>query len=362
MARLSLSFLGAFRATLDGVTLSGFKSNKVRALLAYLAVELTRPHSRQSLAGLLWPELPDQAAGAALRNALSNLHHLLPDLPSGDSQPFLLVTREAIQFNPRADYWLDVQAFSDQLSVTGDQQSSISALQTAVDLFQGDFLAGFFVADSIPFEEWLLLCSEAYHSQAVTAMQQLGELLIEQGNFRQAQQIARRQLELEPYSETGYRQLIHSLASSGQRSEALLQFSTLRRLLADELEACPEQETIELYETIRSGVTASAGSFSMKPEPPPNLPGQPGLFARADQLLLLNKYLTEALSCQGRVAFITGEPGSGKTTLLAKFSQSAMQQYPGLVAAFGGCAARSGLCSPYLPFVDILSMLSGDIE
>jgi DNA-binding SARP family transcriptional activator len=38
--------LGPFHVTLDGKPVAGFESNKVRALLAYLAVEADRPHSR----------------------------------------------------------------------------------------------------------------------------------------------------------------------------------------------------------------------------------------------------------------------------------------------------------------------------
>ena len=37
MARLSLSLLGGFQATLDGEPITSFRSTKVRALLAYLA-------------------------------------------------------------------------------------------------------------------------------------------------------------------------------------------------------------------------------------------------------------------------------------------------------------------------------------
>jgi DNA-binding SARP family transcriptional activator len=40
----------------------GFESIKVRALLAYLAVEAKWPHRRKALAGLLWPDLPDETA------------------------------------------------------------------------------------------------------------------------------------------------------------------------------------------------------------------------------------------------------------------------------------------------------------
>ena len=53
MARLSLSVLGPFQAALDGEPITDFESDKVRALLAYLAVESERPHRRETLAGLL---------------------------------------------------------------------------------------------------------------------------------------------------------------------------------------------------------------------------------------------------------------------------------------------------------------------
>ena len=67
MPHLSLSLLGTFQATLDGQPIAGFESNKVRALLAYLAVEAGRPHARDELTGLLWPDQPDAAARANLR-------------------------------------------------------------------------------------------------------------------------------------------------------------------------------------------------------------------------------------------------------------------------------------------------------
>ncbi|PKO20769.1 MAG: hypothetical protein CVU38_18325 [Chloroflexi bacterium HGW-Chloroflexi-1] len=59
MVRLSLSLLGPFQVMLDGEPATGFESNKVKALLAYLAVEADRPHPRETLAGLLWPDYPE---------------------------------------------------------------------------------------------------------------------------------------------------------------------------------------------------------------------------------------------------------------------------------------------------------------
>src|SRR5512143_1258942 len=97
MPHLSLSLLGTFQAALDGQPLIGFATNKVRALLAYLVVECERPHSRETLAGLLWSDLPNRAALGNLRYALSNLRETIHDRQV--TLPFLLITRDTIQFN-----------------------------------------------------------------------------------------------------------------------------------------------------------------------------------------------------------------------------------------------------------------------
>jgi DNA-binding SARP family transcriptional activator len=73
MAHLSIALLGPFQACLDGQPITTFKSDKARALLAYLAVEAARPHARDTLAALLWPDWPEAYARSSLRSALANL-------------------------------------------------------------------------------------------------------------------------------------------------------------------------------------------------------------------------------------------------------------------------------------------------
>jgi hypothetical protein len=77
--RWSLRLLGPFVLECDGVPVTGFRSDKVRALLAYLAVEPGRPWSRSTLADLLWPDRPEGVARSNLRSALSNLRRVLDD-------------------------------------------------------------------------------------------------------------------------------------------------------------------------------------------------------------------------------------------------------------------------------------------
>jgi hypothetical protein len=77
--------------TLDGEPATAFESDKVRALLAYLAVEADRPHRREKLIGLLWPDWPERSARQNLSQALCNLRAAIgdrdADLPAGHPFP-----------------------------------------------------------------------------------------------------------------------------------------------------------------------------------------------------------------------------------------------------------------------------------
>ena len=110
MARLSINLLGPFQVTLDGESSSGFEYDKVRALLAYLAVEADRPHRREALAGLLWPDQPEVMARNSLRTALSKLRQATGDRTA--EPPYLQISRDAIQLNTASDHrlvWLDTR-------------------------------------------------------------------------------------------------------------------------------------------------------------------------------------------------------------------------------------------------------------
>ena len=77
MSHLTLAFLAGFEALLDGEPLAAFGTDKVRGLLAYLAIEAGRPHRRAELAALLWPEAPGKKATHNLSQTLLRLRRAL---------------------------------------------------------------------------------------------------------------------------------------------------------------------------------------------------------------------------------------------------------------------------------------------
>jgi DNA-binding SARP family transcriptional activator len=257
MARLSLSLLGSFHVGLDGAAVTTFESEKVRALLAYLAIEANQPHRREALVGLLWPDSSEQAARRNLSQALFNLRQAIDDAHA--TPPYLLISRDAIQFNTASDHTLDVATFTTQLDACDAHPhqrlntctSCTHRLQQAIAVYRGDFLQHFFIADSAAFEEWALLRREALHRRVLDALAHLADSCEQRGEYQAAHRYASRQLELDPWREEAHRQLMRVLALNGERSAALAQYEICRRTLAAELGVEPAAETTLLHRQIQ---------------------------------------------------------------------------------------------------------------
>jgi WD40 repeat protein/serine/threonine protein kinase/two-component SAPR family response regulator len=264
MARLSVSLLGTFRVTLDGQPVTSFEYDKVRALLAYLAVESQQAHRRETLAGLLWPKQPERTARHSLSQALSNLRRAIGDREAARTQgagsKFLLTDHWTIQFNPSSDHDLDVATFKGLLGACEQHQhrelkaceSCSERLGKAVALYQGSFLEGFSLPDSPAFEEWTILNRERLHRLVMEALHRLACYHEQHGEYETGLQHAWRQVELDPWWESAHRQAMRLLALSGQRGAALRQYRECVRVLDEELGVAPAAETTELYERIQA--------------------------------------------------------------------------------------------------------------
>ena len=86
------------------------------------------------------------------------------------------------------------------------------------------------------------------------------------------------------------------------------------------------------------------------------------LVAREEELKKLGRFLDSALSGKGQLVFVTGESGAGKTALVEKFSIYAQKLNTNLIVVNGKCNAHTGFGDPYFPFIELLNLLTGDIE
>ena len=361
------------------------------ALFTYLIVEADRPHRRETLASLLWPERPDTIARANLRQALVRVRRALGDYASpgdgdipppnhggtGQSPPFLFVTLTDVQFNAASDYSLDVAALeASARPLTGGAGRRLQLLPEALC---ADFLAGFAVPDSETFQAWVLNKQEYYHRLALDILEDQNAAFEAAGDFEHAVAAARLQLRMEPWLEEAHRRCMRGLALAGRRDEALHQYELCCRALDAELGAEPAPSTEALFAAIRAGrllpaphpsrLAGQARSSGRSPphdapsaQPLPSLQDNPpaALVAREDELGRLARYLEAALAGETGVAFVSGDAGSGKTMLLEAFATLAMTGRPDLLVAGARCSPGGGL-DPFAPLRRLADTLFGDL-
>src|SRR5438128_11692931 len=125
-----------------GLRLDGLLTQPKRvALLAFLtAATPPRFHRRDTLLGLFWPELDQDHARAALRQALHGLRQGLgTDVLTSRGDEEVGIGEQRL--------WCDVRAFQHALEA--------SDWSSALELYRGGLLEGFFLSDSPEFERWL---------------------------------------------------------------------------------------------------------------------------------------------------------------------------------------------------------------
>ncbi len=344
---IRVRLFGGFEVWHGERQLRGFESQKVRALFVYLACHLGRAFSREHLAGLLWPEQEEDGARHALRQAIYNLRSALPGRDS--ATPPLLVSHGEIRINPSAGLWVDVHAFEDSIKRGAARDAADPHhLATAVQLYRGDFLAGFFVRDSASFEEWLLAEQERLREATVEALRSLIESYRKRGEYRFGLHYARRLVALEPLAEEPRRTLMRFYAMTGRRSQALAEYEDLVALLDRELGVDPLAETRELYESIRDDAPTQGIPITDGEPIGPIIPlaGRRGAWER------LRDCWRRTLAADAPVTVVEGETGIGKTRLIRTFLDAVSGSRR--IVVLRGAGRPSLLPSPFLPWLDLL--------
>ncbi|MGD2157802.1 MAG: AAA family ATPase, partial [Anaerolineales bacterium] len=296
-----------------------------------------------------------------LRQALWRIHKSLEG-GSLNWEDYLQISDIEVLFNDGADYWLDAG-----LLLEAAEGKSVEDLIAAIRLYRGELLPGFY-------DEWVVSerdrLQAAYHQKMHTLLSRLGE----SGRWEDMLKWGERWIQLGHSPEPAFRALMKAHAGLGDQAMVSATYQRCVEALDRELGLDLSLETRHLYEKIiREEAEQYAPPRPVIAEPADQRPRfldgtepeklEETIFvAREGELAQLEGYLELALSGKGRVVFITGEVGSGKTALIQEFSRRALAKHPDLVIAGGQGNAHTGMGDPYLPFREILGLLTGDVE
>ncbi|HKV49574.1 MAG TPA: BTAD domain-containing putative transcriptional regulator, partial [Gemmatimonadaceae bacterium] len=232
--------------------LSILRQPKRLALLAYLAIATpTGYRRRDTILGLLWPELDEERARSALRQAVHFLRRTLgADVIRGHGGEDLGLDADM--------FWCDARAFDDALAR--------GAPAEALELYSGDLLDGFFVTGaSSEFEEWLAQQRARLRHQAIESSWALTDHFEAAGCGTEAARWARWAAARAPDDERTHRRLIALLDRLGDRTGALRAYEDFVRRAREEFDAEPSAETQALVAAIRARTTTGSPAIEALP-------------------------------------------------------------------------------------------------
>ncbi|HUL65683.1 MAG TPA: BTAD domain-containing putative transcriptional regulator [Burkholderiaceae bacterium] len=259
---------------------------KDAALLALLAIE--GPTARARAAGLLWPDVDDDAA----RN---NLRQRLHRLRKRAGRDLVLARQDVLRLAD--DVGRDVPR---DLTRAGDGGAS------------GDLLGTLMYDDCSDLNDWVAAARARHRTAHRDALAAAAARFEHEGRIAQALRLAEQLLIEDPLLEHAHRRVMRLHYLRGDRAAALAAFQRCRDVLARELAAAPGKETIGLAALIEASgrlATATAAPTPVAVLRPPRLVGR-AIEWRALEQSWWERYPT----------LVSGEAGIGKSRLLSEFA------------------------------------------
>jgi DNA-binding SARP family transcriptional activator/predicted ATPase len=331
---IELMLLGGFNASLHGCSITGISYNKMRALLAYLAVEREQDHRREVLAELFWSGNDPVTARGNLRRTLADLRRVL-ELPTG--KVLFSTSKDTIRFVPVA--YVDATDFVRKTPIAPQNQFLAQQKdEEVVALYRGEFMAGFSLPDCPDFEDWLQVQRESLHRRALALLEQLANGYESSEDYDKALQFALRHVTLEPWDEGAHRKVMRLHALSGRDSAALGQYEACHDQLKKELGVLPSQETQHLAERIRRGEFVRRPRDTAAPQPQTLAPSP----AQRRQVTVLYCALgAAAVEDPDEAMELLHAPHARCVEIIRQFSGHIVQMHGGgLLAYFGYPQAR----------------------
>ncbi|MEK6612833.1 MAG: AAA family ATPase [Gemmatimonadota bacterium] len=287
------------RIAADGSRHRVLGMGKPLALITYLAVAPQHEASREFLADLLWGDDSVSDPPHSLRNALLLIRQQA-DSTLIDATP----TRCRLARPLPGDLACLTRALSAR------------DLERAMATYTGDFLPHFAAPGCRQFEHWCESIRLRVRTDVTNAADVLVRQLLDSGRPRDAEQYARRMIEIDPLNQRGRRILLESLIAAGDRMAAITEAALTEQWLATE-EIDPEAATTALLQQARRARPAPRSSVEAEAtERPEGLAASTDLVGRATEFAaIINAWESARAGTTTMVSIVAGA-GIGKTRLL----------------------------------------------
>ncbi len=306
MNQLRVRIFGGLVVHRDDCRLPSFPTRKSEGVFAFLITRRGRLVHRDLLCGELWGEHTDAEARKALRTALWRIRSVV-EPEAADRGAIIRVEGDQLGLAPLAPIWVDQWELEDAVrhqrtAAEGGDEDAARSLEDAVRLYRGDFLEGHY-------EEWCFLHRERLRLAFLTGLESLHEYHRQRGDWLTAIAWAEQILRHDPLREHVHRTLMLCHQAMGDRPLALRQYATCARIIREELDIEPMEETRTLYRQIRRGIPVAPVSGSDRRLLNLRAPGEPEI-ALAEVNRALEELQAVATRLERTRAALRSEPAT----------------------------------------------------
>jgi DNA-binding SARP family transcriptional activator len=243
---LAIHLLGRFRVSAFGKTVddSQWPRPQSKLLLKLLALDPKHQLHRQQIIDAIWPDLDAERGAAQLHKIIHLARRALEPRQelAADSQ-FILTRGQQVMLAAPGGVWIDSEQF-EAGCVQAFRSGLPSDCENALALYAGDLLSDDLYAD------WCTRRRDQFRALYQELLMKLGGIYAAQGQYALAITRFESLVAAEPSNEEAHRELMRLYAFAGRRSDALRQFRRCSDAVRNELDALPEDATIQLYRRI----------------------------------------------------------------------------------------------------------------
>ena len=322
---LCIHLLGDFLLDVDDqpIDMRSMMRRRSAQLVKLLALQPGLSLRREAAIAALWPEASQASGSNRLRKSLHEARAALePNLSAGGQSAFLRSRGQQLILTAPGNVWIDAAEFerlaADALAAPRGMSEDLC--RAAIEIYRGD------LSDDDRIEAWAGPVRNRLRGLFRSVLLVLADTLQLKGQQIKAIDALERALASDPLDEEIYRRLMRLFATTGERRRSLRQYERCREVIAAELDTEPEQETVELYEQIRSGALTLAPLTprAQPPHPATNLPTPATSFVGREREIAT----VERLLGESRNVTLTGVGGMGKTRLAHVVAARLLDEYP----------------------------------
>ena len=231
-------------------------NNKAFAMVLYLASKQGQAVSKEVLSEIFWPQQQEENARSNLRQNLSYIKKICTEeLANLCTEEVSIISseRNVCALNENLDIKVDLIEFWANLRAgyrADDLETKTSLLQSAADAYQGSVLGGVYVRGSAAFEAWLMCEREAVNQNLVRVCKDLAAIYQKKDLTEKAITCLKKLLQMDPLLEEVHLELMKLYYQNKERAKAICQYKECVRILGEELNISPMEETRAFYQKI----------------------------------------------------------------------------------------------------------------